>query len=247
VGLAVHRGTVRYAPENTMPAFQKAIRLGADFAECDVRTTADGRFFLLHDADLQRTTDGQGSILEHTADQIAALDAGRWFGRSYRGVGVPSFDAFLEIMRGSETQIYLDAKDIAPEALATALQRHGLVDKTVVYQSTDYLARLRAVAPALRRMPPLGDAEEIDLLVERVAPYAFDVRWDILSAALIEQCHQLGVKVFSDALWRHETVEDYLQAMEWGIDVIQTDHPVRVMRAAELWKARQTTSAAPLR
>jgi glycerophosphoryl diester phosphodiesterase len=68
-------------------------------------------------------------------------------------------------------------------------------------------------------------------------PYAFDTRWEILSRELIARCHTLGIKVFSDALGEHERVEDYLQAMAWGIDLIQTDYPLRVMRAIELGPA----------
>jgi glycerophosphoryl diester phosphodiesterase len=65
-----------------------------------------------------------------------------------------------------------------------------------------------------------------------------DAAWDILSAELIARCHRAGILVFSDALGSHERVEDYLQAIGWGIDLIQTNHPLRVMRAFELWAAR---------
>ena len=76
------------------------------------------------------------------------------------------------------------------------------------------------------------------------ARYAVDAAWDILSKDFIARCHAANVKVFSDALGRHERVEDYLQAMEWGIDLIQTDHPLRVLRAIELWEHRKLGSAA---
>jgi glycerophosphoryl diester phosphodiesterase len=53
------------------------------------------------------------------------------------------------------------------------------------------------------------------------------------------------VKVFADAMGDHERVEDYLQAIEWGIDVISTDHPLRLLRAIELWAHRPATNPAP--
>ena len=62
-------------------------------------------------------------------------------------------------------------------------------------------------------------------MAERVQPYAFDTNWSILSKELINRCHAKGIKVFSDALRSHETVEDYQQAIRDGIDLIQTDHP----------------------
>jgi glycerophosphoryl diester phosphodiesterase len=61
-----------------------------------------------------------------------------------------------------------------------------------------------------------------------------DAAWKILSQEVIAQCHQAGILVFSDALGAHERIEDYQQAMDWGIDLIQTDYPLRVLRAIEL-------------
>ena len=107
----------------------------------------------------------------------------------------------------------MDAKDIAPEALAEALSRHGLTDRAVVYQGVAYLEKLKAIAPTLRRMPPLGDPSQLDALAERVRPYAVDARWSILSKPLIDRCHALGIKVFSDAIGANESVEQYQKAI----------------------------------
>lgn len=245
VGLAMHRGAGRYAPENTMPAFRKAVRMAADYVEFDVRTTADGTAVLLHDRNLDRTTDGAGPVSEKTRAEIAALDAGSWFGRPHAGEPVPAFDAFLGAIADEPVELYLDAKDIGPQALSEALVRHGLVERAVVYQSPAYLAELRQVNPAIRRMPPLRDASSIDEIARQVAPYAFDTAWSALSADLIAECHRRGIRVYSDAIGPHETVDHYLQAMEWGIDVIQTDFPVRVMRAVEIWTRKAATPDAP--
>ena len=77
-------------------------------------------------------------------------------------------------------------------------------------------------------------------MAERVQPYAFDTNWSILSKELIDRCHAKGIKVFSDALGSHERVEDYQRAIRDGIDLIQTDHPVRVLRAIELLDQRKS-------
>jgi glycerophosphoryl diester phosphodiesterase len=76
-------------------------------------------------------------------------------------------------------------------------------------------------------------------VAERVQPYAFDTNWSIVSKELIDRCHAKGIKVFSDALGAHEKVEDYQRAIRDGIDLIQTDHPVRVLRAIELLDQRK--------
>ena len=208
VEIAHHRGASRYAPENTLPALEKAIRLGADFVEFDLQTTRDGGFVLLHDRTLNRTTNGQGPAREWDLARIQALDAGSWLGRPFVATPVPTLDAFLEAA-GRQVELYVDAKDIAPEALAAVLKRHRLIDRAVVYQSVPYLEKLRAIDPAIRRMPPLRDPRSLDFGAERVQPYAFDTSWSILSRELIDRCHARGIKVFSDALGSHENIDEY--------------------------------------
>jgi glycerophosphoryl diester phosphodiesterase len=234
VKIAHHRGASRYAPENTLEALKKSVALGADFVEFDIQTTRDGAFVLLHDRMLNRTTSGKGPVRDRTAAEIAELCAGVWFGGSFATAKVPTLDAFLAAAASSGIQLYVDAKDIAPEALVQALERHGLIDRAVVYQNATYLEKLKAIAPRLRRMPPLRDPSKLEEIMKRVDPYAFDTNWTILSKSLIDRCHARGVKVFSDALGNHETIAHYQRAIAEGIDAIQTDHPLRVLRSIEL-------------
>jgi glycerophosphoryl diester phosphodiesterase len=233
VQISLHRGAGRYAPENTLPAFAKAIRMGVDFVEIDVHTTRDGAFFLMHDSQVDRTTDSTGSIAELTADAMRKLSAGVKFGKPYAAVTVPTLDEFLSAVAG-KVNLYFDAKAIAPAALAAAVERHKMAERTVVYQSPQYLTQLKAIDPRIRALPPLRRAADIADLAAKLKPYAVDANWDILSKEVIDQCHAAGIRVFSDALGSHEKVEDYLKAMDWGIDLIQTDHPLRVLRAIEL-------------
>jgi glycerophosphoryl diester phosphodiesterase len=232
VKIAHHRGTNRYAPENTIPAIRTAVRLGADYIEIDIRTTKDGRFVLVHDGSLNRTTDGTGPVVNATADAIAKLSAGAWFGKPFAETRVPTLDEGLAAL-GSTSAGYLDAKSIPPEDLVAAMRKYKLVERSVVYQSSAYIAKLRAIEPAVRGLPPLQSAADFET-VAATKPFGVDARWSALSAELIARCHQAGIQVFSDALGPNETVEQYSRAIEWGIDVIQTDHPLRVLRAIEL-------------
>jgi glycerophosphoryl diester phosphodiesterase len=74
-----HRGASNVAPENTLAAIEQAVALGADGVEVDVRATADGVPLLLHDATVDRTTDGAGDIEALSWAQVQRLDAGAWF------------------------------------------------------------------------------------------------------------------------------------------------------------------------
>jgi glycerophosphoryl diester phosphodiesterase len=232
VGVAYHRGANRYAPENTLSAIKTAVALGADYVEIDVRTTKDGKFVLMHDPTVDRTTDGRGRVGDLTIDEVRKLDAGAWFGEPFAGTRVPTLDEGLAAL-GDRTGVYLDAKDIAPEALRAAIEEHGLFDRHVVYQSAGYCARLKKLDARVRPLPPLKAAADLERVAE-VKPYGVDAGWRILSKELIAACHGKGIRVFSDALGSNEAVGQYRQAMGWGIDVIQTDHPLRVLRAVEL-------------
>lgn len=236
---ACHRGASRYAPENTLAAFEKAHRLHADFVEFDVRPSHDGEYFLLHDGRLDRTTTGKGPIRDAASATIAELDAGSWFGRPFAGTRVPTLDQFLSAVP-DDVSLYFDAKDIPPETLAAALQKHGLVERTIVYQGAGYLANLKKIDSRIRAMPGVGSLREVDTLAATLAPYAVDTPWRILSKSYIEHCHAAGIRVFSDAPFLVD-VEGYRQAIEWGIDLIQTDHPIRLWRAMELTAAERPT------
>ena len=232
VQIACHRGANRYAPENTLPAIRTAAALGTDYIEIDIRTTKDGRLYLLHDRTVDRTTSGTGPLSEMTAEAVARLDAGSWFGKPFVGSSVPTLKEALTAL-GDNSAAYLDAKEIAPEVLLAAMREQKLLARSVVYQSPDYLAKLRVLEPAVRTLPPLGSAADFEK-VAATKPFGVDAKWSALSRELIARCHAAGIQVFSDAIGFNETLEQYRRAMEWGIDVIQTDHPLRVLRAIEL-------------
>src|ERR1700722_107742 len=86
-----HRGEHLHHPENTIPAFEEAIRNGADFIEVDVRTSSDGKLILSHDGTVNRCTNGQGEVANMTFEELRALDAGIKSGPEFAGTRMPSF------------------------------------------------------------------------------------------------------------------------------------------------------------
>ena len=91
-----HRGASGSAPENTVAAFERAIRIGVDAIEIDVHGTSDGRVVVIHDATLDRTTDRRGLVRQQTLDQIRNADAGTWFGREFKGAQIPLLEEAIE-------------------------------------------------------------------------------------------------------------------------------------------------------
>jgi len=193
--ISCHRGANRYAPENTLPAIHKAARLGVDFAEIDIRTTKDGQNILMHDGTVNATTEGKGAVRDLTFDEVTGLAAGtRFGGRQFRETRVPSFEEGLTAL-GDKMGVYLDAKDIAPEALDAAIQKHRLSQRHVVYQSVDYCDKLRKLDPTVRTLPPLDGLDGLDK-VAAIKPYGVDAKWTILSKNTIDACHQRGSSLF---------------------------------------------------
>ena len=92
--LGCHRGDRKNFPENTMPAFRAAVAMGLDAIETDVRRTKDGHLVLIHDREVDRTTNGTGRVDELTLAELRALDAGFWKGEEFRGTPSPPWRSF---------------------------------------------------------------------------------------------------------------------------------------------------------
>ncbi len=107
--VVAHRGASGIAPENTLPAIDKALLAGADFIEIDVQLTRDRQVVLMHDETVDRTTNGKGKIGEMTADQVAGLDAGSWFGAEFTGTKVPLLEEVVAHI-GGRTGLLIEIK-----------------------------------------------------------------------------------------------------------------------------------------
>ena len=105
--LDAHRGNSRYFPENTMPAFQSALTLKIDMMETDVHMTKDGEIIVMHDENVDRTTNGTGKVGEFTLAQIKDLDAGSWKDEKFSGLRVPAFVEFLELAQTRKDLDYI--------------------------------------------------------------------------------------------------------------------------------------------
>lgn len=135
-----HRGNRAFAPENTLLAFEQALALGADALEFDLRLSRDGVLMVIHDATLERCTDGRGAVADHSAAQLKRFDAGMNFsadgGRSHpwrgRGVRISSFDDVIDSLpRELPMIVELKAAD-AGEPMRRAIRRHDIGRRIIV-------------------------------------------------------------------------------------------------------------------
>ena len=104
--LAAHRGDKKKYPENTMPAFESALRFGADMIETDVHMTKDGHLVLIHDRNLLRTTGVNGFTNQTTLADIRKLDAGSWFSSDFINTPIPTVEEFILLIKNSNMLAY---------------------------------------------------------------------------------------------------------------------------------------------
>src|SRR5437667_458759 len=105
-----HRGASGNAPENTMAAFKKAVALRANFIETDLQLSRDARLVAIHDATVNRTTNGQGTVHDMTLTELRRLDAGSWFGSEFAGERIPTLDEILAFSKKHDVVFYLEIK-----------------------------------------------------------------------------------------------------------------------------------------
>ncbi len=157
-----HRGASAGAPENTMAAFTRALDLGADGFEFDVQLTSDGRAVVMHDAMLERTTNGNGPVFEASFDEIRELDAGGWFAPEFAGERVPSLD---EVLALPATVFELEFKTQGRTVLDAVLEA---VDQAGVFERVKFTGWNH---PMLARLKTEHPQATIGLFAQRPQPW----------------------------------------------------------------------------
>ncbi len=103
IWVAAHRGWRSEYPENTLPAFKAALDLGVDQIETDVRVSRDGELVLIHDATVDRTTNGTGKVCDKLFAELRALDAGSHMGERFKGEKIPTLIEFMDLVKDHPT------------------------------------------------------------------------------------------------------------------------------------------------
>ena len=225
-----HRGAGRLAPENTLAAFRLGASHGYRAFECDVKLSADGVPFLLHDATLQRTTSGHGPAAALTWNELSRLDAGAWQSRRYAGEPVPSFVAIARFCLRNDFALDVEIKPSPGSELETgrvvaataaALWSTATVPPLLTSFQPAALEGARATAPQLPRALLL-DALRPGWLDEAKALgcVAVVTNYALLDAAVLTAVHGAGMRGLV------YTVNDPAEARRLdalGIDGIVTD------------------------
>ena len=224
-----HRGASAYAPENTFAAFDLAVAMGAPAIETDVQATSDGRLVLLHDARLERTTDGHGALASATLAEVETLDAGAWFGQRFAGQRVPTVEEFLA-RYGQRVRLRLEVK--APgvvDRLLLLVEKAGLfVEVEFTSFSLGFVTQLSDRAPAAM-VGYLVDAIDQRTIGETIASRArlISGRASRLTAGAIEHARRSGLGV---SAWGVDDDRLLAAVLALGVDSFTTNWPDRALQ-----------------
>ena len=224
-----HRGASHHAPENTLASADKAIALGADFVELDVRESADGVLFVMHDRTVDRTTNGSGEIAAMSSAEIAALDAGAWFGPAFAGERVPRLDDFLANLKG-RAGAYVELKWCDPAKVRRTIVDLGMADDVFWYaHKPEMRDAMRAVAPELRHMVTLAIARSPSVAQTVFGAGLLEMEVDELRDAVLDACRALGLGTM--AYYEGTDAAVFRRMAASGVDLVNIDHPDLLLTA----------------
>jgi glycerophosphoryl diester phosphodiesterase len=232
--ISAHRGFSARAPENTLPALEAALEAGAHVAEIDVRLTRDGKLVVMHDADVDRTTDGSGPVKALTLGEVKKLDAGRWFDRKYTGIKVPTLDEVLTWSRGRlglliDMKNYPDRDPLFIEEMIATIQRNQAED-FVIPAGFDH----PSLAEIHRRQPdwPLEIIIPCRLMdtvhaARAAGAVLLSLEPEHLVKADLEDMHAAGLSVLTTLL----SVDHAKELFEMGVDFFESDDVALIRKA----------------
>ena len=236
VVVIAHRGNHVNVPENTLAACREAIRVGVDYVEIDLRTTKDGKMVLLHDAKVDRTTDGQGALSELTWKQVKKLQVKSKDGQEYR---IPTFEEVLKLCRG-KVNIYLDFKNADVPKTWALIRRTHMEKQVVVYlNKEEQYHAWKATAPNLPLMTSLPDQYRVDKGLENfLKKMDVQILDNLQTPELVQEAKNLGVAVWLDVQSPLEGPARWEATLQKGVAGLQTDHPEALIEYLKLHKIR---------
>lgn len=248
-----HRGGSALAPENTIPAFDNGLARGADGLEFDVHLSRDGVPVVIHDATVDRTTNGTGAVADLTAGTLAALDAGYRFTRDgafpFRGLGfgVPALQDVLDRFR--HVPLLVELKSADPELASLVVGQIRAVDGIGRISVGSFLrGAIEAVRACEPRITTGAATDEIKSELTaavfgsgaRKPPFqSFQVPevhagMRVVTRDFVARAHGVGVSVI---VWTVDREDDILRLLEWGVDGLITDRPDVAVPFVRQWDA----------
>lgn len=229
--IIAHRGASAERPECTMSAVERAIEVDATAVEVDVRTSRDGKLFILHDATLDRTTNGSGPASDLTLHHLQQLDAGSYFDPAYRGQRIPSLAEVASKCRG-KIDLLLDLKEQGNDydaQVVAVVREHGDPTKTIVgVRSVAQAKRFRKLLPQARQLALIPAVDQIEAFAEagsetiRLWP-----RWLAEGDGPVQRVRAAGKQLHLNGTMGEPA--ETRKLLEFAPDSLSSDHPARLL------------------
>lgn len=240
--IIAHRGASKYAPENTLPAFRRAIDLGVDGVELDLQLTHDKVAVVLHEETLTPFTTTYSTVSATPFRALKTIDIGSHFGSAFAGERIPTLDEVLECLAPSNLRINLELKaqpywHFGLEERVVAAVRNFHLEERVICSSFNpwTLWRLRRLAPELRRALLIVPRSFLFLHAKffgKIAGIAnVHLYTRTISPAWMTTAQARGWRVW---VWTANTREELQQARALQVEAVITDDP---LLAREVWRS----------
>jgi glycerophosphoryl diester phosphodiesterase len=229
-----HRGHSIEYPENTLEAYRKAIELGIEMIECDVNITRDGKLVMMHDATLDRTTNGSGRVSASTWDEIQRLDAGGKFKPEFSGVRVPSTEETLLLYKESGISSCFEVKGGDADesnriaiALLELFQKHDMLETAFMSSyHHEALHRAKSKCPDLllapERLPDdaLPDPPEAVRQAKMFSAPVIQHQYTVMNPEVVRDLHENEIAVWA---WSTTDEASMLFSIQCGADALMGD------------------------
>lgn len=223
-----HRGASSVAPENTLAAVRKAVEIGVQGVEFDVRRTQDGQIVLMHDGTVDRTTNGKGKVSELPFDQIKMLEAGLHKGAAFGGERVPLLRNALGVLKGKAMPVIEIKDEGISKQVVSEVQAAGMVgEAAVICFNPKTLCETAQLEPAIRRALLIGEKAEkspeklIAMTLDAAADHP-NLHRSLATPECIEAFHAEDMPVW---VWTVNDEQMMRQLIDIGVDGITTDDP----------------------
>lgn len=212
-----HRGAKAYEPENTLRSIHRALDMGVQAVEIDVHVSRDGRLVVIHDATVDRTTEGTGQVADLTWDELRRLDAGM-------GEQLPSLEEVVALVKG-RVHLFVEMKDpAAVEPLAAFFAAQDLfAEAQVISFWHPALKKLRGLEPRIRTgVLFVGCPVDPSGLAHNAAAEALVLNYQYVTPDLVQAARQANLTV---AVWNIDTLTDLLPVLPLDLDYIGSNAP----------------------
>ena len=235
-----HRGDSQNFPENTLAAIQAAVAAGVPMIEIDVMFSHDRKLVVIHDATLERTTNGRGAVKDFTMQELKQLDAGSWFSSKFADERLPELYEVLDLVNGqARLNIEIKAQAYEHHHPADAIERQVVelvkqkkMGGSVLISSfeIDILVQVAAMQdpPAIALISRTPASKRIVEICSHLKLFSWHPACRIATPHQVNRMHAAGLKVFP---YKVDTFDDYIRMMDLKVEGVITDDPV----AARQW------------